>query len=86
MYYIIKHPQVFEKIRKEVESVYGGSTNPQITFESFNKLRYIDAVINEVLRLSSPIPLSSRTTTVKDVEIGGIKMEANTVVYTNLKG
>ncbi|CAG8555815.1 2110_t:CDS:1 [Ambispora gerdemannii] len=83
-FYIAKHRDVYLKMREEVLNVYGTLDNPDLTFESYGKLKYIGAVINESIRIFPTISLMPRTAT-EDVEFDGFTIEADTTVFTNLK-
>ncbi|CAE6527638.1 unnamed protein product [Rhizoctonia solani] len=52
MMHIMKHPEVYAKIRQEVDAVLG---KDKIKFEQLNKLTYISAVLKETLRLTPSI-------------------------------
>jgi cytochrome P450 len=57
-YELTKHPEVKEKIKKEMESVFGG--NDELTGEKLRQLKYSRQTINEVLRLYPPAWLLTR--------------------------
>ncbi|CAE6503919.1 unnamed protein product [Rhizoctonia solani] len=52
MMHILKHPEVYAKVRQEVDAVLG---KDKIKFEQLNKLTYISAVLKETLRLTPSI-------------------------------
>ncbi|EIW77750.1 cytochrome P450 monooxygenase CYP63 [Coniophora puteana RWD-64-598 SS2] len=56
-YFMAMHPDVTQKLRREVLSVCGQSTP---TFENIKQMRYMRAVIDETLRLFPPVPLNQR--------------------------
>ena len=53
---LFKHPMVLTKVTEEIQREWV----PSQTFECLNKMRYLDNVLNEVLRLHPPIPNTSR--------------------------
>ncbi|KAH7107826.1 cytochrome P450 monooxygenase pc-3 [Auriculariales sp. MPI-PUGE-AT-0066] len=58
-YCLANHPHVERKLREEIERVMGdGDRVPGP--EDLKKMRYLRAVINEVLRLFPPVPLNIR--------------------------
>ncbi|CAG8795209.1 27783_t:CDS:2, partial [Dentiscutata erythropus] len=60
IYHIAKNPSVIEKIRAEVLKIFGSDINSIITYEALESCRYIDALVKETLRLSTPIPYNLR--------------------------
>ena len=59
---LARHPQVLDKLRKEIESITGlGEDAPLPTREDLKKMRYLDLVLKEVLRLYPSVPINSRT-------------------------
>lgn len=52
MYNLLKHPDKYQKLQAEIDSVVGTGA---ISIEHVTKLKYLDACIRETLRLSVPI-------------------------------
>ncbi|KAF4447133.1 bifunctional P-450:NADPH-P450 reductase [Fusarium austroafricanum] len=52
MYQLLKNPEAYSKVQKEVDEVVGRGP---ITVEHLTKLPYISAVLRETLRVNSPI-------------------------------
>ncbi|OLN87311.1 Bifunctional P-450:NADPH-P450 reductase 3 [Colletotrichum chlorophyti] len=69
MYSLIKYPEVYRKVQEEVDSVVGDGP---LRLEHVGKLKYLTAVIREVLRHSAPIPGFARET-IGEEEILGSK-------------
>ncbi|CAE7229773.1 unnamed protein product [Rhizoctonia solani] len=69
MAHIMKNPEVYAKIRNEVDTVLG---NEPIKFEHLNKLTYINAVLRESLRVTPSIGQFA-VTPYEDQIIGGGK-------------
>ncbi|KAF8755042.1 cytochrome P450 [Rhizoctonia solani] len=69
MAHVMKNPDVYAKIRNEVDSVLGGEP---IRFEHLSKLTYINAVLRESLRVTPSIGQFA-VTPHKDEIIGGGK-------------
>ena len=67
-YAIGRHPDVQEKLHKEIDEIFGNS-NRQVTNDDLNALKYLDCVIKESLRLYPPVPFISREIT-EDTKIG----------------
>ncbi|KAH8646249.1 cytochrome P450 [Xylariales sp. PMI_506] len=55
---LIRHPQVMQRLRVEIESVMGESVTP--TREQIRKMPYLSYVIQESLRLYPSVPLNVR--------------------------
>ena len=81
MYYLAKNPHVQQKIYDEiVQSVGTGS----LIYPKFKEnLPYTQAVINEILRLSSTQALIPRSTS-KAVKVDGYDLPENTTVLINM--
>ncbi|CAK1552457.1 unnamed protein product [Leptosia nina] len=56
---LAEHPEIQEKIYQEIERVLGDTTRP-IPYDDLPKLKYLDAVIKETLRLYPSAPLIGR--------------------------
>ncbi|KAJ8022840.1 Cytochrome P450 4V2 [Holothuria leucospilota] len=54
------HPEVQEKVHKELDQVFGNDRDRYITNEDIQKLQYLGCVIKETLRLYPPVPIISR--------------------------
>lgn len=58
---LARHPKVLDRLRKEIESITGlGENAPLPTREDLKKMRYLDFVLKEVLRLYPSVPVNSR--------------------------
>ncbi|RIB05057.1 cytochrome P450, partial [Gigaspora rosea] len=84
IFYIAKHRDVYLKIREEVLNVYGTLENPDLTYESYGKLKYIEAVISEGIRIFPTVTAMPRAAT-EDVKFDGFTIKADTTVYTDYK-
>jgi len=58
LYLFVLHPDALKKAREEVHQVLGPEGVP--TAESMRKLKYVRAVLNETLRLFTPLPMGTR--------------------------
>ena len=56
---MLQHPEILEKAQKELDAVVGNSRLP--TFSDRPNLPYVNAIVNETLRLASPVPLGRST-------------------------
>ncbi|MEV6604042.1 cytochrome P450 [Kutzneria sp. NPDC051319] len=72
LYEIGRNPQVAERVRAELDEILGGRP-PE--FDDLPKLEYLGRVINEVLRLRTPLLFSRRT--LKETSAGGLTIPAD---------
>ncbi|XP_071978708.1 cytochrome P450 4V2 [Engystomops pustulosus] len=63
------HPEVQKKVHKELDDTFGLSDRP-VTMDDMKKLRYLEAVVKEALRLYPSVPFFARTIT-EDCTIRG---------------
>ncbi|CAH2005965.1 unnamed protein product [Acanthoscelides obtectus] len=64
LYCLARHPEVQEKILEEQEKIFGSLENePQTTYADLQEMKYMDAVINESIRVFPPIPMIGRKLT-----------------------
>ena len=54
---MLRHPEVFEKAQAEVDRVVGSDRLPD--FDDRNSLPYLEAVLIELYRYHTPIPLGT---------------------------
>ncbi|VEN61605.1 unnamed protein product [Callosobruchus maculatus] len=64
LYSLARHPNVQEKVLEEQETIFGSlEKDPEVTYAHLQDMKYLDAVINEALRLYPPIPVFGRKLT-----------------------
>lgn len=56
-FYLMRDPKKFEELRAEIDKFY---PRGEITVEHFSEMHYLEACINETLRLSPPVPSGSQ--------------------------
>ncbi|XP_063360596.1 cytochrome P450 4C1-like [Cydia amplana] len=59
---LARHPRVQEKLHHELDMIFGDS-NRDLTVEDLPKLKYMEAVVKESLRLYPPVPTTAREVT-----------------------
>jgi len=59
-YMLSEHPDIEKRLHQEIYDVVGQKGRPM--YEQMNKMKYMRAFINEVLRLYPPVPVNSRVT------------------------
>lgn len=80
--YMVKYPDIQEKVQRELDDVL--EPTETIQYEHLKKLPYTNAVIHEILRYSSIVPLGLPHHCVKDTSIQGFHLEKGTIVVYNL--
>lgn len=78
-YVLIKHPQVQEKLYQEIERARG--KNSSLNYEILFELKYLDAVVNETLRLYTPVSMHLRVNVEDYFLPNGILLEKGTSVH-----
>lgn len=56
---LVRHPDIYARLRSEVLEMY--PDDEPITFAKLKSHRYMQAVLNETLRLYPPVPINGRT-------------------------
>nr|ULR85540.1 cytochrome P450 [Spodoptera frugiperda] len=80
---LAKYPEVQEKVYEELQEVFGDSDRP-VTHEDLPRLKYLDAVIRESLRLYPPVPMITRKIE-KDVTLpNGVTLVDGCSVIVNI--
>ncbi|XP_058049878.1 cytochrome P450 4V2 isoform X2 [Ahaetulla prasina] len=78
IYLLARHPEIQRKVHNELDEVFGDSDH-HITMEDLKKLRYLECVIKEALRLFPSVPLFGRILN-EDCYIRGYKIPKGTDV------
>ncbi|GAV89799.1 LOW QUALITY PROTEIN: p450 domain-containing protein, partial [Cephalotus follicularis] len=79
---LIQHPKVMEKVHEELTEVVG--LNNIIEEFHLPKLRYLDAVVKETLRLHPPFPLLISRCPSTSCTVGGYTIPKGTTVHLNV--
>ncbi|XP_076585043.1 cytochrome P450 4V8 [Chaetodon auriga] len=76
------HPEAHRKVQQELQEVFGTSDRP-FTSEDLNKLKYLECVIKEALRLFPSVPFFARSLG-EDCHINGFKVRkgVNAIIIT----
>ncbi|MFG3200565.1 cytochrome P450 [Streptomyces sp. NPDC048192] len=51
LYYLAKHPAVLRLLQREADALWGGTADPEPTYDDVGRLTYTRQVLNEALRL-----------------------------------
>ncbi|XP_005329250.2 cytochrome P450 4V2 isoform X1 [Ictidomys tridecemlineatus] len=76
LYLLGCYPEVQKKVDNELDEVFGKSDHPA-TLEDLKKLKYLECVIKETLRLFPSVPLFARRLN-EDCEVAGYKISKGT--------
>ncbi|KAK7888831.1 hypothetical protein WMY93_024391 [Mugilogobius chulae] len=80
--YLIKHPEVQEKVQAEIDRVIGQNRLP--TMADRANLPYTDAVVHEVQRIGDIVPLNGLRLASKDTTLGGYFIPKGTSIMPML--
>ena len=78
---LLNHPEIFKKVREEIESVVG--KDRLVEEADTANLPYLQAIVKETLRLYPPLPIVPRVCS-EDCRIGEHVIPKNTAVLINL--
>ncbi|XP_070545942.1 steroid 17-alpha-hydroxylase/17,20 lyase-like [Ptychodera flava] len=78
--YLVNYPDVQVKVQKEIDDVIGQGRSPSLSDKG--KLPYCEAVINEVLRIRTVLPLGVPHETLEDTSVGGYNIPKGTKIMT----
>ncbi|XP_039591741.1 cytochrome P450 2J2-like isoform X2 [Polypterus senegalus] len=80
--YMMKYPDVQEKVQKEIDAILGRDQPPSM--QDRNSLPYTNAVIHEIQRMADVIPLNQARQAIEDMSLGGHFIPKDTAVIINL--
>ncbi|KAI1892055.1 hypothetical protein AGOR_G00150040 [Albula goreensis] len=80
--YMMKYPEIQEKVQAEIDRVIGQSRQP--TMADRANMPYTDAVIHEVQRIGNIVPLNAPRMSNKDTALGGYLIPKGTMLLAIL--
>ncbi|XP_040895603.1 cytochrome P450 2J6-like [Toxotes jaculatrix] len=80
--YMVKYPEIQEKVQAEIDRVIGQSRQPSMDDRA--NLPYTDAVIHEVQRIANIVPLSVPHVITRDIQLGGYTVPKGVTIIPNL--
>uniref|UniRef100_A0A8C6XKZ2 Uncharacterized protein n=1 Tax=Naja naja TaxID=35670 RepID=A0A8C6XKZ2_NAJNA len=81
--YLVAFPEIQEKCWKEIDTVLGNKA--RLKCEDRVRLPYTNAVIHEIQRISSIVPLGVGRKTINDVQLFGYRIPKDTMVFVNIQ-
>ncbi|XP_031345339.1 cytochrome P450 4C1-like [Photinus pyralis] len=78
------YQHIQQEIIQEIDEIFGISTRP-ITRDDLPKLKYMERVIKETMRLYPPVPLIARSVT-EDIDLGELILPAGCSVVVGIIG
>ncbi|XP_078601209.1 cytochrome P450 4A25-like [Branchiostoma floridae x Branchiostoma japonicum] len=82
LYCLAKHPGHQDRVREEVDMVWAGKDDEQLTWQDISKLKYLAMCMKEAMRLYPPVPIVSRRTT-RDFDLMGHRLPAGATLNIN---
>ncbi|XP_061475686.1 steroid 21-hydroxylase [Rhineura floridana] len=82
--FLVHHPQIQERIHKELATVVGTDRDP--TYRDREHLPYLNATILETLRMRPSAVLALPHMTIRDTSLSGFSIPKGTTVIANLYG
>ncbi|XP_065300990.1 cytochrome P450 4V2-like [Dermacentor albipictus] len=63
------HPEVQAKVHEEIDSIFSGDMERDVTIEDMKQLKYMECVVKESMRIYPPVPLIARNVD-EDMQVG----------------
>ncbi len=82
--YLLRHPQVLNSVRKEIDEVVGRDRLPTMNDQAY--MPFTQAVINECMRLCAPVPMGVMHAASDDTTLCGYTIPKGTIVMSNIWG
>ncbi|KAI9256690.1 cytochrome P450 [Sporodiniella umbellata] len=85
LYHLAKNKDIQQKLREEVSDLLGnGNDTETITLEMLNKMKYLNAVIKENLRMNVPADFLFPRRVLENMNLSGTFFQKDTVVSVDL--
>ncbi|CUA68275.1 O-methylsterigmatocystin oxidoreductase [Rhizoctonia solani] len=81
---IALYPDLAQRAQSEIDSVVGRNRIPDFTDRE--SLPYVEALLQEVMRISPPASLGLPHTATEDIEFQGYRIPKNTTIHPNIWG
>jgi len=80
VYNLCTHPEYLNEAIKEVEHLYKGKNEKQLSVEDLNSMEFMNLIIKETLRFNTPVTRLLFRTSMEDHNIGEISIKKGTDV------
>ncbi|GAB6023156.1 Cytochrome P450 4V2 [Chamberlinius hualienensis] len=77
LYFLGRHPQVLAKVHSEIDDIFMDDKSRLVSTSDLNKMKYLEAVIKESMRMIPIVPLFGRQLD-SDLTLGGYKVPKGT--------
>ncbi|PWN54019.1 cytochrome P450 [Violaceomyces palustris] len=67
LHLLAEHPEIQRKLREEIHEHFGKGMERQIGYDEISSMKYLDCVVKEAMRFSSPVPTTIRVSSEDDV-------------------
>ncbi|KAK4096444.1 cytochrome P450 [Parathielavia hyrcaniae] len=82
-FFLARDAALRQQLREAIAPAHGRSFPGEFTMAYLQGIEFLDAVLNETLRMSTPVPLNGpRTTPPQGIEIGGTYIPGNVHIFT----
>ncbi|KAJ3656430.1 hypothetical protein Zmor_015510 [Zophobas morio] len=85
LYCLADHPEVQEKVFQEQKEIFEDWKNPETTYSDLQKMKYLECVLKETLRLYPSVPVIGRYTT-EEMNFDGYVIPKNTNIVIFIYG
>ncbi|KAK9467714.1 cytochrome P450 [Lipomyces arxii] len=87
LFHLSRNPEIQSKLREEIRTVLpnGHASLPYVTYDQIDKLKYLNNFCKESLRVSPPVPATTREAE-KDVMVDGIMIKKGTLLFVQIYG
>jgi tryprostatin B 6-hydroxylase len=80
---VARDAKLRQQLREAIAPVYGRTIPGEFTMADLQTVEFLDAVLNETLRMFAPVPLNGpRTTPPQGIEIGGTYIPGGVHIFT----
>ncbi|TCD71818.1 hypothetical protein EIP91_003161 [Steccherinum ochraceum] len=82
-YFLLRNPKCMQRLREEIESIYPGATDTTLDFAQQAEMPYLNACINEAMRLYPPVLTGLQKLVTSPTMIDTHYVPAGSLVYAH---